>query len=808
MRLTRNSPAILLATLALAACVNMPQLSLPQPIPPITATPTETLTPSPSPTPTIAPTPTPTPIEVVQQGERDLRNGDWDAASLAFQQVLSDPGATADERTIAQIGLAHASLRRGDFAAARVVLDSFLVDNPNHPQAAQAVFLRGDAKLGLNDWPGAIADYQAYLTFRPGIIDSYVYERIADAYLALGQTDLALQTYEQALTADRYVASKLELREKVAAIYRSLGNAEAAIAQYQAILDVAQNSYYRARIEFYIGQTQMEAGQTDAAYAQFNHVFMTYPDQYEALSALIALIEVGYEVDQYQRGVVNFAQGQYDIAIQAFLNYLAATPVQEVQPDTHLYIARSYRAVGNPQSALSELEALISRFNPSDGPAWAMAWLEIADIYSALGDTANAYATLDQFVANYPDLPQVPDALVQAAELARSSGDVNRAVGYYQQLATSFPNDERSATGLFEIALDLYRSGDWVNASTLFETVAQLPVTARPAESYLWLGKTYLAAGQSEAAVQALNNAMAIEPTGYFGIRAADLLNGQQPYRPPAAISVPAPPDEGRAEAEQWIVQQFGLNETPPLAAGLRADLAADPRMIRGRELWDLGLVVDAKQDFEAVRRDYFDDPLASYQLAIYFREIGLYRSSILAAARLHTLAAISPLDGPVFLARMRYPTYFSDLVLRHSSQYGLDPLFVFALIEQESLFEGFATSSADAQGLMQIWPPTGEDIAQKIGWPGYRVTDLQRPYINVAFGTWLLSDEFSRFNGDPYAVLAAYNAGSGNALNWQTSAMGDPDLFVEIVTKAETRTYLVRIYEHYAMYRALYGTP
>lgn len=798
--------ALMMGVLVIAACGGAPALTLPPVLVPPTATFTPTPTVTPSPTP--SPTPTPMPIEFVHQGERDLRNGDWDSASVAFQQVLADPGASPDERATAQIGLAHASLQRGDFAAARAALDAFLAEHPDHPRAAQAIFLRGDAELGLNDWGAAIADLQTYLALRPGVIDSYVYERIADAYLALGMADQAVQAYDQALLGERNPISLLRLREKVAQVQRSLGNADAAIAQYQAILGVAQNDPYRATIEFSIGQTLFEAGRYEEAYAQLEHVFMTYPQSYEALSALRALLEAEYPVDQFQRGVVNFNQGQYDIAVQAFLNYLAAAEIRAVRPEAHLYIARAYRQLGNIPSALSELQALIQRFNPSDGAAWGDAWLEMADIYASLSDYESAFATLEQFLTSYPDLPQASDALAQAAQLAESIGDIPRAADYYQRLAAAFPSDARAPQGLLRLGLRAYHSGDLASAEALFNTVATLPALERPASAYLWLGKTYIAAGQTEQANQAFASAQAAEPRGYYGLRAADLLAGRAPFAPPPAFVLPEVPDEGRAEAEEWIVATFGLDVTPPLAEVLRGDIASDPRMVRARELWDLGLVAEAKEDFEAVRKDYANDPLACYQLAIYFREIGLYRSSILATTRLHVLADISPLEGPLFLARLRYPTYFSDLILQYASQYGLDPLLLFALIEQESLFEGFATSSASAQGLMQIWPPTGEDIAAHLNWPNYRVSDLQRPYVNVAFGTWLLADEFRRFNGDPYAVLAAYNAGSGNALSWQQASGGDPDLFVEMITLAEPKTYIQRIYEHYTAYRALYGTP
>ncbi|HEC22093.1 MAG TPA: tetratricopeptide repeat protein, partial [Chloroflexi bacterium] len=378
-RLTSALLIFLIGALALGACSGA--TILPEVLQPATPTPTSTPTATPSPTP--SPTPTPAPIEVVHQGERDLHNGDWDAASEAFQQVLTNPAATADELIEAQLGLAHASLRRGDFTSARAVLDTFLAQYPDHPLAAQAYFLRGDAKMGLNDWAGAISDFQMYLTLRPGLIDSYVYERIADAQLALGQTDQALASYDLALSAERHLVSTLQLREKVASIHRSLGNTEGAVAQYRAILDAAQNNAYRASIEFSLAQALLEGGQYDAAYEQLQHVFMTYPQSYEALSALIALRDAGYELDPYQRGLVNFNNGLYENAPRYFYDYLAATDPRDYRPEAYLYIAYSYRAIGNLQAALTELQTLINNFDPED-EAWGDAWLEMADIYAEL----------------------------------------------------------------------------------------------------------------------------------------------------------------------------------------------------------------------------------------------------------------------------------------------------------------------------------------------------------------------------------------------------------------------------------------
>ncbi len=802
----RHNPitlVLILLTVFLSACSSGYTGAVPAPINTIVPAALPTAAPTNTPLPT--PTATPIPIEVVHEGERSLRNGDWDSAAIAFQTVLTDPGASQDERIHAQIGLAHSSLKRGDFGAAQTVLDSFLAEQPDHSERARAFFLRGEAKAGLGDWQGALDDYAAYLTLRPGLIDSTIYERIGDGHLALGNVEEATAAYEQAIAAETNVTANLALREKAATIYRSLGNPGAAVTHYEVIVEQSTSNTRRATAAYSIAQTWFEAADYDNAYAQLEHVFMTYPQQYEALTALRELLDAGYEVDQYQRGLVNYYQGQYEIAIGAFLNHIAALSGNP-PPEVHLLIGRAYRYQGNLDSALSTLEGLVTRYNPDTGSAWGDAWIEIGGIYAELGNTDSAFETYDTFIEDNESLPQVPDALFAAGQLAQSIGDIERAISYYQRLGADYPDDSRAAAGLHDLGMTLYRSGDFATAETVFTNASQYASNPNPANSLYWLGRSYQQTNQPGEAATAFSNAQLIEPFTYYGLRAEDQLAGRVAFGAPGSTAIPINTDEGRQEAEEWIVQQFGLSETPPLAGGLREDIANDQRFIQAQELWNLGLVVEAKRDFELVRKDYWDDPLASYQLAIYFREIGLYRSSILSIKQIHELAGINPLDGPVFLARLRYPTYFSDLVLAYSEQYELDPLYVFALIEQESLFEGFATSAAAAQGLMQIWPPTGEDIAARIDWPDYRASDLQRPYVNVAFGTWLLDDEFARFEGDPFAVLAAYNAGSGNALTWKAEAPNDPDLYVESITMAEPEAYIKGIYAHYTAYRALYG--
>ena len=101
--------------------------------------------------------------------------------------------------------------------------------------------MRADARLGLSRWREAIDDLQRYLLLRPGLIDSYVHERIADAQMALGMTEAALENYQRAINAKRSKVPLLILREKLARIDIELGRHAEAVAQYDAILTVARN---------------------------------------------------------------------------------------------------------------------------------------------------------------------------------------------------------------------------------------------------------------------------------------------------------------------------------------------------------------------------------------------------------------------------------------------------------------------------------------------------------------------------------------------------------------------------------------
>ncbi|MCC6804416.1 MAG: tetratricopeptide repeat protein, partial [Anaerolineae bacterium] len=297
-----------------------------------------TATDAPPPTATIAPTPTVSPEVILRLGDRYLLNGYFENAAAAYQTLVNQPDTPPDDVAAAAYGMGQAAVREGLYAEAVDALTTFIDQFPQDDRYAQAHYLRGDAYLGLSQWAEAISDFQTYLSLRPGLVDSYAYERIGDAQLALGQMDAALASYGQAADASRGLVPQLALRERVAQVYANAERPADAVAQYDAILEVAQNAPYRASIAFAAAQTVMDSGDTQNGLVRMMQVFTNYPDRPEAYQAMTILLDHGVTLDDLQRGRVAYSYGDYQAAIEALNNYASANTIDEIPAELNLML--------------------------------------------------------------------------------------------------------------------------------------------------------------------------------------------------------------------------------------------------------------------------------------------------------------------------------------------------------------------------------------------------------------------------------------------------------------------------------------
>ena len=792
-----------------------------------TATPTPTPTSAPTLTPTLIPTPTPTPTPTPSPGERlsdaarAMQDGDYETAATIYHGLLT---LRLDEEAAAQarLGLGTAYLRDGNYSDATDAFREFVAAHSDSELVSDARFLLAEALVGADDLLAAAHEYQAYLSAGT-VITAYVNESLGDTLYTSGAYTSAVEAYGAAIADAPDRSFEVGAREKLALVHVALEDYAASVAQYDAILevewplDVEWRRAYRARIEHQAAETLILAGETEAGYDRHLAVVETYPEAYYAYLSLVELVEAGRPVDDFLRGVVDYYGGAYGPAVEALYRYIHAYP-ETYSSDAHWYAGLSYLDAGSPDLAASEFQTLIETYpeNKHVGDAW----MGLAEAYADVDDVEAAIETYRQFAEAASGHRRAPEALWKAAQLLERTGDrsaehsrrsLEAAAEAYLDCQVRYPDSDYGPLSLFRSGLQSYQLDEWIDAAVAWDTLAATyPDSPYRSAALLWLGKLRLAQGDTEAAGAAFEEASAADPLGYYGLRAADLAAAPLSLLFPPTRYVPDQDTTAlQTEAEDWLTQWLELDTATSLNE-LSPDLTADPLLQRGLELWRLGHFEEAKGELEALRDATQSDALAQYQLALKFRDIGLYRSSILCARRVVQLSPVATaLEAPAFIARLIYPTYYEDLVLLNGRESGLAPLLVFALIRQESLFESVATSTASAHGLMQVIPPTGAQIAAELGWPpDYETADLYRPYVSLRFGTYYLAQQRDRFDGRVDVALAAYNGGPFRAERWLESAGDDSDLFLELITLREPRLYLQRIKEHFVAYKTLYGLP
>jgi soluble lytic murein transglycosylase len=798
----------LLPLLALVLAV----LACDQPLFQPAATPTPSITPSPTlppptatytPTPLPTPTPTPIPAQRVQSGDHALFNGDWDAALAAYQDALI-ASSDAEIKAAALLGQGRIYYESGYYPGALDALRAVIDDFSDSPHRAEAYFYLGETYMALTRYVEAADAYLNYWMLRPGVIDAYIAERRGDALFAAGQYSEAQRDYESAISSPR-LSTDFALEIKLAHTYAGLGDYATALVMYNDIFNRTGNDYIKAEADYLSGQIYALLGQYDQAYAVYVDAVDNYPLAYYSYLGLVELVNAGYPVDELQRGIVDYNVGEYGVALAAFDRYLAAAPAD---PAAALYYkGLILRSQMDYEEAVAAWDAIIQGY-PSHY-FWDDAWEQKGYTQWAYMDQYTAgQETLLGFVTAAPAHARAAEFLFDAAGVAERDGRLEDAAWLWERIPGEYPDSDYVYRALMMAGLAHYRLADYAGAQAVFWRAQSLATTQFDRTGALfWIGKTYAAQGDDATALATWQQTAAMDPTGYYSERSRDLILSRPPFAPPKMFDLGMDREVEIAQAEEWMRQTFALPANADLT--VPGTLADDARFQRGQELWRLGLYAEAATEFDALRQEVALDPVSTYRLALFCSDLGLYRQSILAARQVLNLAGMDDaesLSAPLLFSHIRFGTYFSDLVFPAAQEYGFHPLFVWSLMRQESLFEPFITSGADARGLMQIVPATGQDVANRMDWPtNYTADDLTRPLVSVDLGLYYLASLRDAFDGDMLAAMAAYNGGPGNASTWKDLAAGDPDMFVEMIRFDETRRYVMGIYEVYDIYRQLY---
>ncbi|MHC2438112.1 lytic transglycosylase domain-containing protein [Bradyrhizobium sp. USDA 4451] len=132
-----------------------------------------------------------------------------------------------------------------------------------------------------------------------------------------------------------------------------------------------------------------------------------------------------------------------------------------------------------------------------------------------------------------------------------------------------------------------------------------------------------------------------------------------------------------------------------------------------------------------------------------------------------------------------------------------------YSIARTESAFDQRDKSAANAVGLMQVTPEAGRDTAKRFGVSYDWSRMVSDPVYNTQMGAAELSALLSEYRNCHIMTFAGYNAGRGRVRDW-VKAYGDPRDpnvdpvdWVERIPISETRNYVQRVMENFAVYQA-----
>lgn len=432
--------------------------------------------------------------------------------------------------------------------------------------------------------------------------------------------------------------------------------------------------------------------------------------------------------------------------------------------------ARLMASLGR-EGAEEELTALASTGDADVAPA-ALALL--VRLRRGAGDEAGARRLEDRLVGGFPATPQALDVVFFRADAAHDRQQLQEAAQQYQEASAMLPTQDRAGLARMRWGHLLLTMGDPAGALGIFEGYLEdFPRGRRWDEAAYWSARIRVEQGDVAGAVPLLRRIRAEDPLGYHALL-SHRLEGT-PFRPdlPEATVSPGPRPVWMAEG----LERVALLRAVGLEEGARVE----------------------RQGLESRAGSSIADLLL---LAEGFHEVGRHLDGVNLGWEVRRLG--HPWD--LRLARIIYPFPLRPLVMREAQERGMDPWLVAAVIRQESAFVADAVSPAGAVGLMQILPPSGDDLAVENRVEPYSRSLLVIPEISVLFGTTYLRGLLERHDHSLPLALSAYNAGPARAARWREfPEAADAERFVERIPFAETRGYVRNVTRNAAVYRYLY---
>lgn len=156
-----------------------------------------------------------------------------------------------------------------------------------------------------------------------------------------------------------------------------------------------------------------------------------------------------------------------------------------------------------------------------------------------------------------------------------------------------------------------------------------------------------------------------------------------------------------------------------------------------------------------------------------------------------------------ILTVKLMFPLEDYDIIKTYSEANNLSEELVCAIINVESGFNSTAVSNKGASGYMQIMEQTALWGIETLGIEGATYDNIFDPELNIAIGTWYISNLITQFGSEDMAIIS-YNAGSGNVTNWLNEYNGNEEELLKNIPFEETKNYYFKVKTNEMVYKFL----
>ena len=652
---------------------------------------------------------------------------------------------------------------------------------------------------------------------------------LGHCYEKLKKRNLAAKHYEMAASSSYILADNAMYR--LAQIHQERENHAEAVAWYQRLVEQHPQSHYQFDAKYGMARGNLRQGKHANAIELSAQLIADERSDYvrratylqaqayegvrkwdEALRAYQRLIDADksdgiardalrqiqrlakahrtLKITRSQRvthGIVLYNHGRFADAI-ALLRKVAPKKDDKTTGQAVYFIGRAYHRQRKYDLAIREYNKVVKLYPSSDYLTRALYQTTLCYRRKKLPHIAQQ--RLKAFVKDYSWSEYAHKALFELGWVQENEEHFDEALKSYRRLTIKYPSSKFASDAYWRTGWIQFKRKQYDDSIETFASLMRLfPGNRLAMAAHFWTAKCYERKNQLETAKRIYREVLEAHHW-YYGSRAEAMLRqiGEKidgANSEPVSIRVNTVPNHPK-----W--KQLGLKQST-----------------RVGKLMELRFYDDAIKETKAEIRLKRGDQNANYRsLIVCHQKKGKYFEAYDYAKQLSTLASIRDENRaiPLELFQLLYPIYYRDTIDKYAKKYEMDPLFIAAMILEESRFGAELVSWAGAVGLMQIMPDTGRELARQIKLPRFEKSMLFNPSVNIEMGTKYMKYLMGRFQDSHELVTGAYNGGPGRMGRWvKERGLADLDEFIEDIAIDETRRHIKKVIDSYYVYKKLY---